>query len=55
MVYGSSQSELDSLRLGTNGELLNSTSAEGKELLPLRPSCSDTTCYYAGMSTQWHP
>ncbi|KAI9554530.1 hypothetical protein GHT06_019803 [Daphnia sinensis] len=48
MVYGSSSSELDSLRLGRGGELKNSTTEDGMELLPLRPSCSDATCYYAG-------
>lgn len=48
MVYGSSQAELDNLRTGQNGLLKSTLSEEGKELLPLRPSCSDPTCYYAG-------
>ncbi|XP_057375843.1 peroxidase-like [Daphnia carinata] len=48
MVYGSSSSELDSLRLGQGGQLKNTTTEDGKELLPVRPSCSDATCYYAG-------
>lgn len=49
MVYGSSQAELDGLRTGQDGLLKSTLSAEGKELLPLRPSCSDPTCYYAGI------
>lgn len=53
MIYGSSQAELDNLRLGQEGLLKSSTSSDGKELLPLSDSCSDPTCYYAGpFSTQ---
>ncbi|XP_046639032.1 peroxidase-like [Daphnia pulicaria] len=48
MIYGSSLSELNNLRLGQGGELKNSTTSDGMELLPLAPSCSDATCYYAG-------
>ncbi|XP_046451982.1 peroxidase-like [Daphnia pulex] len=48
MIYGSSSSELNNLRLGQGGELKNSTTSDGMELLPLAPSCSDATCYYAG-------
>ncbi|XP_046635692.1 peroxidase-like [Daphnia pulicaria] len=45
MVYGSSLSELNNLRVGEEG-LLKYSTTDGKELLPLRPGCS--TCYFAG-------
>jgi peroxidase len=48
IVYGSDEAQLATLRSGLNGLLKTSESNEGKELLPLWPSCSEPTCYYAG-------
>ena len=48
MVYGSTEEELATLRTGLQGLLKTTVSDEGKELLPIRPNCSDRTCYYAG-------
>lgn len=48
VVYSSTELDLANLRLGQDGILKNSTSEDGKELLPLKSSCPDATCYYAG-------
>ena len=47
-VYGSTPSDLDSVRLGQDGLLKNSVTSDGKELLPLNPGCAEATCFYAG-------